>query len=197
MHYMNPEYEHYIITTMNNVIKDWVSGCAIPTRPNKTMELEAKSMKNSNMFHISASNEIEPNARITVLAAISPGRTFPLPGTLLSGNIWHPGPHKQARMCLTLTSIGSGGCEWAHIIVAVQMFGFETWGVGWNRQIYCLNCHRSSSVSQRGITTCKTSGGAIVVRLLPSPLRLIWLAPPCKYAGVFVIKASSASSTRV
>lgn len=168
---MIPEYEHYIITTMNNMIKDWVSGYTTPTRPNKTMELEAKSVENSNMFHISASNKIGPNARITPLAAISPGRTFPLPGTLLSGTIWHPGPHEQARMCLTMAPIGSGGCGWAQIIVAIQMFAMETWGVGWNTLNF--HHHRSSSVSGRGITTCKTSGGAVVARLLPSPRRLI------------------------
>lgn len=157
------------------------------------MELEAKSMENSNMFHIFASNEIGSNARITLLAAIFPGCTFALPGTLLSRTIWHPGPHEQARMCLTLVPISSGGCGWARIIIAILMFVMETWRVGWNR----LNRQRSSSVSGRGITTCKTSGGAIVAHLLPSPRRLIWLAPPCKYAGVFVIEASSAFSTRV
>lgn len=130
---MIPEYEHYIIATMNNATKDWVSGYTTATRPKKTMELEAKSVENSNMFHNSASNEIGPNARITLLAAISPDRTFPLPGTLLSGTFWHPGPHEQARMCLTLAPIGSGGCGWAHVIVAGQMFVMETGGVGWNR----------------------------------------------------------------
>lgn len=126
---MIPEYKHYIITTMNNVIKDWVSGYTTPTRPNKTMELEAKSVENSNKFHIFASKKIGPNARITLLAAISPGRTFPIPGTLLSRTIWHPGPHEQARMCLTLVPISSGESGWAHIIVAAQMFVMETWGV--------------------------------------------------------------------
>lgn len=191
---MIPGYEHYIITTMDNAIKDWVSGYTTPTRPNKTMESEAKSVENSNMFHISASNEIWPNERITLLAAISPSRTFPLPGTLLSRTIWHPGPHEQAHMCLTLAPISSGGCGWAHVIVG-QMFVMETWWVGWKRLYF--HRRRSSSVSGRGITTCKTSGGAVVACLLPSPRRLIWLTPPCKYAGVFVIEVSSAFSTRV
>lgn len=57
----------------------WLKTETTPTRPNKTMELEAKSMENSNMFHISASSEIGPKAKIALLAAISPGRTFPLP----------------------------------------------------------------------------------------------------------------------
>lgn len=64
-----------------------VSGYTTLTRSNKKMNLQSKPVKNSNMFHVSASNEIGSKERGTLLAAISPGRTFPLPGTLLR----HPG----------------------------------------------------------------------------------------------------------